>query len=77
MKYKETKKKLEALGVEYRECEDNGNFMILACAVGDDNFYDYGERCKPIVFNRGLEWIANNPFCEVYDCSECCGCAGW
>lgn len=53
-----------------------GKFMIHACAVGD-NFYDYGDEPKPIVFDEECKRMENNPLFDIVECCDCCCCASW
>lgn len=57
-----------------------GAFMIKACALGEDNFYDYGEdRKKPeIDIPEIAELVQKYPeYIYIKECCECCRCAGW
>lgn len=60
--------------IEYSK--HGGKYYIGRCAVGEDNFYDYGEAEKLLTFYKGYEWLANDPHIVIVDCCDCCACAG-
>ena len=74
MDKKSIKKWLEEHNVEYYT--DNKEFIIDACAVGD-NFYDYGDEPEPITFDKEFKWMADNPLIIIRECCDCCSCSGW
>lgn len=74
MKRMAIKKWLEEHHINYYTC--GKQFIIKACSVGD-NFYDYDEESKEIIFDEEYKWMEGNPSIIIRECSDCSGCGGW
>ena len=68
------KKWLDEHHISYDTC--GKQFIIKACSVGD-NFYDYGEESKEIIFDEECKWMEDNPSIIIRECCDCFGCGGW
>ncbi len=79
MNFEELKEYLNKNEIEFFEMEDTEEEIVCIkwCEIGD-NFYDYGEEPPTrIKFNKGLEFLKDDPKVILIECSECCACAGW
>ena len=74
MKRMAIKEWLEEHHISYDTC--GKQFIIKACSVGD-NFYDYGEEPKEIIFDEECKWMEGNPSIIIRECDDCFGCGGW
>ncbi|NLA64220.1 MAG: hypothetical protein GX857_13605 [Bacteroidales bacterium] len=78
MKLEELEKLLKEKGISYTCYDEETGVRILSCALGEDNFYDYGERPKKTkIDDKELRFLENHPKVTILECCNCCACAGW
>ena len=69
-------KEIEKMFPDSHRTENGQILVIKACYVGD-NFYDYGEEPRPVIFYPQYDFLINDTRIHILECCECYGCAGW
>lgn len=78
MKFKTVKKWLNDNNIPWEETDKQQLIIVKRCYASQNNFYDYGEPEKPLVFDKFIpKEIKEDTRIYWEPCEECCGCAGW